>query len=45
MGPQILEWINSKGPYPLIALLKGFMLALPAKDSLYMDNFNPSESI
>jgi len=38
MGPHMLEWINSKRLDALIALLKGFMVALPANHGSHLGN-------
>jgi len=38
MGPYMSEWINFKGLNALIALLKGFMVALPAKHGSHLGN-------
>ena len=32
------EWINSKGLDAIVALLKGFMVVLPAKHGSHLDN-------
>ena len=38
MGPHMSESIDSKGLDALKALLKGFMIALPAKHGLHLGN-------
>jgi len=38
MGPYMSEWINSEGLDALIALLKGLMVALPAKHGSHLGN-------
>ena len=38
MGPHMSESIDSKGLDALIALLKGFMVALPAKHGSHLGN-------
>jgi len=41
MGPYTSEWTNFKGLDALIALLKGFIVVLPAKHGSHLGDLTP----